>query len=372
MGSDRELGRSSTDERIARWVRPEIRAQAAYQVQNADGLIKLDAMENPYSWPGELLPEWLEALATVNLNRYPDPVATGVKARLREFLGLPHDAPLVLGNGSDELIQLLIVALGGPGRSVLAPEPTFVMYRMLAEMNGLEFHGVPLKEPDFALDIERMLDAITTRQPAIVFLASPNNPTANLVERSALEAVLEASPGIVVVDEAYFPFARETCLPLLERYPHLFVMQTLSKLGLAGLRIGLLAGRTEWLAELDKIRLPYNINALSQRSAEMLLSRADVLHEQAARICADRDELRRRLAQIPSVAVWPSCTNFLLFKVQGHAPALHAALRRKGVLIKLLHGTHPLLENCLRVTIGTTAETDRFVEVLRTELEARS
>jgi histidinol-phosphate aminotransferase len=347
------------------WVRPEIRALAAYHVPDSAGLIKLDAMENPYAWPDELVRDWQARLATAALNRYPDPQARALKARLRAAMRIPPEAELLLGNGSDEIIQMLALAVGGPGRTILAPEPGFVMFRMIATLTGTGFAGVPLRAADFALDTEAMLTAIDAHRPALVFLASPNNPTGNRFDAAAMRAIIEAAPGLVVVDEAYYPFCDGDCLDWLAEYEHLLVMRTVSKLGLAGLRLGLIAGRAAWLVELDKTRLPYNINVLTQLSAEFALAHAEVFARQAQAIRAARAALAQALGRLPGLTVYPSEANFILFRVPaGQAARLHAALKGAGVLVKNLDGSHPRLAGCLRVTVGRPAENAAFLAAL--------
>lgn len=348
---------------VEKWVRPEVRALGAYRVADARGLVKLDAMENPYGWPEALRERWLERLRSLSLNRYPDPRAQRLAGRLREHMGLSEDSALVLGNGSDELILLLCMAIGGPGRTVLAPEPGFAMYRLLAQATGSRYLGLPLRAEDFALDLPALLEALEREQPALVFLAWPNNPTGNLFDREAVLEVLARAPGLVVLDEAYQPFACDSFVDQLPGHPGLLVMRTLSKLGLAGLRIGMLAGEPGLLAELDKLRLPYNLNVLSQETATFALEHMSVLDEQAASIRRERARLGDALAAQPGLRVWPSQANFLLFRVQD-APAVFEGLVAEGVLVKCLHGAHPLLHDCLRVTVGTPAENARFLEAL--------
>lgn len=351
--------------RARSWLRPELGELAAYQVTAAGDRIKLDAMENPYGWPEELIPAWQERLAAIPLNRYPDGSGTRLREALVATLGLPDDLGLLLGNGSDELIQLLVQAVARPGHKVLAPEPTFVMYRHLARANGLDFVGVPLG-PDFDLDREAMVAACRREQPALVFLAWPNNPTGNLFDPSAVRAVIDAAPGLVVMDEAYEPFAQASYAAVPREHDHVLVLRTLSKLGLAGLRLGYLMGAPGLVTELDKLRLPYNINALSEATAVFALEHYGMLAGQAERIRTDRESLAERLAAVPGVErVWPSAANFLLFQVQsGSAQAVHAGLAERGVLIKNLSGSHPQLADCLRVTVGQPAENEAFLEAL--------
>lgn len=347
--------------------RPEILAATAYHVAPAEGMIKLDAMENPYAWPETLVDAWLETLRQAHPNRYPNPQAPALKSALRRYARIPEAAELLLGNGSDEIIQIVLLALvGQPGATVLAPEPTFVMYRQIATWLGLNFIGVPLKQ-DFALDLDAMLANIARHRPKVVFLAYPNNPTGNLFDQSAILKIIEQTSGLVVVDEAYAPFARVSFMDMLGRFDNLLVMQTLSKLGMAGLRLGFLAGPRTWLEQFDKLRLPYNINVLTQLSVEFALTHLDVFEQQTARIRADREALLAELASLPRVKVFPSATNFILFRV-AEADLVFERLRRQGVLIKNLNASGGLLAGCLRVTVGTPAENQAFLSALAAAL----
>lgn len=260
----------SIENSIQKLIRPEIRAIHAYHVPDATGMIKLDAMENPYTWPVEMREAWQQKLNATDVNRYPDPAAKVLTARLKQTLDVPNGMEVVLGNGSDEIIQMLAMAVAAPERCIMAPEPGFVMYKMIASFVAMDYIGVPLKS-DFSLDMPAMLAAIQAKQPALIFLAYPNNPTGNMFSEQDVKAILEAAEGLVIVDEAYHAFADHSFMGELGNYPNLLVMRTLSKLGLAGLRLGLLAGPAAWLAEIDKVRLPYNINVLTQVSADFAL-----------------------------------------------------------------------------------------------------
>ena len=355
---------SSLRDRVARWVRPEIRALSAYHVPDASGLIKLDAMENPYTWPAEMVQQWLETLRQAELNRYPDPAASTLKDRLRKAMAVPADADILLGNGSDEIIQMLLLALAGPGQTVVSVEPGFVMYNMIATFAGMNYVGVPLQD-DFALDKNALLAAIEEHQPAIVFLAYPNNPTGNLFNASEIETIIRATPGVVIVDEAYHAFADDSFMPKVMDYDNLLVMRTVSKMGLAGLRLGLLAGPPPWLAEFEKVRLPYNINVLTQASAEFALQHAEVLRAQTEQIKKDRVILEQALGQIEGLTVYPSRANFILFRVPaGQARLIFEGLKSKGVLVKNLDKAGGVLKDCIRVTVGTPDENSAFITAL--------
>jgi histidinol-phosphate aminotransferase len=349
-------------------VREEIRALKAYHVPDSTGMVKLDAMENPHRLPPALRAEIARLAGEAALNRYPDPGAGRLKDELRRALGVPAEMDLLLGNGSDELIQMVILATAGPGAVVLGVEPSFVMFRMIATFAGARYAAVDLRE-DFSLDVERLLAAIGRERPAVVFIAYPNNPTGNLFDAGMIERVIEAAPGLVVVDEAYHAFAGASFVPRLARYPNLLVMRTLSKLGLAGLRLGALLGAPGWLGQLDKVRLPYNVGTLTQLVAAEVLRHGDVLTEQAAAIKLERGRLLQELRKLPGVAAYPSDANFVLFRIN-QAERVFEGLKRRGVLIKNLHGSHPLLADCLRVTVGTPDENAAFLSALAQTLQA--
>ncbi|HED19823.1 MAG TPA: histidinol-phosphate transaminase [Gammaproteobacteria bacterium] len=351
-----------------RWIRPEVLALSAYHVPDPGDLVKLDAMENPYRWPDELVEQWLDTLRSVELNRYPDPSARTLTDKLAQAMQVPDGMQLVLGNGSDELIQMLALAVAQPGRVMLAPDPTFVMYRMIADVAGMTYQGVPLAA-DFSLDVSAMQAAIDKHQPAIVFMSYPNNPTGTIFDATAVEAVIRHAPGLVVIDEAYAPFTDASFMPRLGEFSNLLVLRTVSKMGLAGLRLGLLAGAPEWLREIDKTRLPYNINVLTQASALFALQNKTMLDEQARQIRADRSQLARALDTFDGIEVYPSEANFILFKIlQGKADDIFNTLKKQGVLIKNLNPVGGRLQNCLRVTVGRPDENEAFLAALQKAL----
>jgi histidinol-phosphate aminotransferase len=344
-------------------VREEIRALKAYHVPSAEGMVKLDAMENPYRLPPELAQRMGERLAQVAVNRYPDPGAARLKDRLRRSMGIPAGLDITLGNGSDELIQIITLALARRGAVALAPEPSFVMYRMSAIAAGMGYAGVSLGG-DFALDERAMRAALEVHRPALTWIAYPNNPTGNLFAREAILGLVADAPGLVVVDEAYYAFAGGASLmDEVARHPNLVLLRTVSKLGLAGLRLGLAIGAPGWAHEFEKLRPPYNVNALTMAAAEMLLAEGDIFREQTQAIIAERARLEAALDAVPGVRRFPSAANFVLVRVPD-ASAAFEALRARGILIKTLHGTHPLLANCLRLTVGTPDENSKLLEAL--------
>jgi histidinol-phosphate aminotransferase len=344
-------------------VRDEVRALSAYRVPDSRGMVKLDAMENPYSLPEAVRREIAELIAALPLNRYPEADPAELKGALAKAMDVPAGMQLLLGNGSDEIIQLIALALARPGAVLLSVEPAFVMFKMIATISGMNYVGVPLRS-DFTLDSDALLSAIHTHQPAVIFLAYPNNPTGNLFDREAVRRMIEAAPGLVVVDEAYSAFAGSSFMAQLALFPNLLVMRTVSKLGLAGIRLGLLAGRARWLDEFDKLRLPYNINSMTQAIAPLVLRHRAVFLEQAARIVQQREVLYQALTQVPGVFPYRSDANFILFRIS-RADMVFDALKQHGILVKNVSPVHPLLHNCLRVTVGTAEENERFLSALR-------
>jgi histidinol-phosphate aminotransferase len=348
-------------------VRDDVRAIGAYPVPSAAGMIKLDAMENPFGLPHALAVDLGARLAQVAVNRYPPANPVEFKARLAQAMGVPDGMALLLGNGSDELIHLVIQACAKPGAAVLSPWPSFVMYEMSARFDGCRFVGVPMAT-DFSLDREALLAAIARERPAVIFISWPNNPTGNLFDRATVEAVLAAAPGLVVLDEAYLPFALDTWMPQLAARPNLLVLRTLSKLGLAGIRLGYLAGDPAWIAEFDKLRPPYNVNVLTLAAADFMLDHLPLLDEQAATLRSERAQLLTALRALPGVTAFDSAANFILFRV-ADADGVFARLKEQRILIKNVSRMHPLLAGCLRVTVGTPEENRAFLAALAAALK---
>jgi histidinol-phosphate aminotransferase len=345
-------------------VRPEILALAAYHVADSAGMVKLDAMENPYPLPEAMRRELAAALARVELNRYPDPTGRRLRELIARKMQVPGGMELVLGNGSDDLIQIVTFALARPGAAMMFPAPTFVMYGMNATLSGMKAIAVPLGE-DFSFDAQAFIARMKAERPSLVFIAYPNNPTGVLYPEEDVLAVLRAAEGLVVLDEAYHVFAGKSFMPRLAEFPNLVVMRTVSKLGLAGIRLGYLAGRPEWIEQFNKARQAYNVNALTQHAALFVLERLEVLEAQAARIREDRAELGRSLAALPGVTVFPSEANFFLVRVPD-AARTYERLRGRGVLVRNLH---PGIAGCLRITVGRPEENRILLNTLREALE---
>lgn len=359
----------SLADRLQATIRQDVQSMHGYAIQPSAGYVKLDAMENPFRLPPELQRELGERLARTAINRYPGNATAPLIEALARHVALPDGCALMLGNGSDELIDLLSVACMKPGATVLAPLPGFVMYEMSARLRGLSFVGVPLT-PDFQLDADAMLAAIDRHRPALTYIAYPNNPTANLFDDGTIDrivAAVGAQQGFVVFDEAYQPFSSRTWMQRMAAQPHVLVMRTLSKFGLAGVRIGYLAGAAALVAEVDKVRPPYNVSVLNAEAALFALDHADEYARQAAILRAERGRLMQALAATPGVTVFPSEANMVLVRVPD-AAATFAGMKARGVLVKHIAGLHPLLANCLRLTVGAPDENDQMITALRASL----
>jgi len=350
-------------DRLRNLIRHDVQGLHAYAIQPSAGMVKLDAMENPYPMPPQLRARLGERLAGLALNRYPGERIHDLRAALAAHAGMPEGFELMLGNGSDELISMIAMACDVPGAGILAPVPGFVMYAMSAQLQGLKFTGVPLTA-DFELDERAMLEAIERGRPSVIYLAYPNNPTANLWDDAVIERIVEAAPGLVVIDEAYQPFASRSYLDRLQRHQHVLLMRTMSKFGLAGVRIGYLIGRKGLVAELEKVRPPYNISVLNAEAALFALEHADVFAAQAAQIRGQRSALLAELGRLPGVKPWPSDANMILVRVPDAALAF-AGLKERRVLVKNVSTMHPLLANCLRLTVGTPDENAQLLAALQ-------
>jgi histidinol-phosphate aminotransferase len=346
---------------IHNWLRADIQEINAYHVPCSDNLIKLDAMESPFALPDELIAQYLSYLADAQLNRYPSPSAEELNQTLRDLMGIPKEFGVLLGNGSDELIQLLALACDTDD-TILSIEPSFVMYDMIAKFTRLNYHGVPLTQ-DYKLDLDSTLESISKHKPKLIFIAYPNNPTGNTFDRIAIEKIINMTDAMVVLDEAYYAYAGDSFISDIAKYPNLVVLRTVSKIGFAGLRLGLLISSQEMVSELDKLRLPYNINILTQVSANFLLKEKDEINKNAAIIIEQRQILSDALKQIEGLLAYPSQANFILFKAP-KAQALFDYLKANGILIKNLSGA-PKLTNCLRVTVGDNDQNKQFINIVK-------
>lgn len=341
----------------------------AYAVQDSTGLVKLDAMENPHRLPADLQAELGRRLGALALNRYPDGRVDGLRGALADYAQMPDGFDIMLGNGSDELISLLAMVCDVPGAAVLSPVPGFVMYAMSAQLQGLKFVGVPLT-PDFELDEDAMLAAIAKHRPSITYLAYPNNPTANLWDDAVIEKIVMTvgeQGGLVVMDEAYQPFASKSYIDRISQHSHVLLLRTLSKFGLAGVRLGYLMGPKPLIAEIDKVRPPYNISVLNYECALFALENQEVFTAQAQEIRAQRTILLEALWAKTNIKAWKSDANMILIRVPDAATAFDG-MKARGVLVKNVSKMHSLLANCLRLTVGTASENALMLAALQESL----
>jgi histidinol-phosphate aminotransferase len=359
------MNRNTTD-LASRVFRQDVQGMHAYAIQPSAGLIKLDAMENPHRLPADLQASLGRRLGALALNRYPGERTNDLRAALASHARMPEGFDIMLGNGSDELISLIALACDVPGASILAPVPGFVMYAMSAQLQGLKFTGVPLTA-DFELDEAAMLAAVAEQRPSVIYLAYPNNPTAKLWDDAVIEKIIESAPGLVVMDEAYQPFSSKSYIDRITRHGHVLLMRTLSKFGLAGVRIGYLMGPAALVAQIDKVRPPYNVSVLNCEAALFALEHADVFANQARDVRQQRALVQRALGELPGVKAWPSDANMILARVPDARKAFEA-MKSLGVLVKNVSKMHPLLANCLRLTVGTAEENDRMLAALKTSL----
>jgi histidinol-phosphate aminotransferase len=356
-------------DRIQRTIRQDVQSMHGYAIQPSAGMIKLDAMENPFRLPPELQQALGERLGQVAINRYPTQSTTNLVAALSRHFALPAGCKLMLGNGSDELIDMLSVACDVPGACVLAPLPGFVMYEMSAKLRGLRFCGVPLT-PDFQLDEDAMLAAVERERPALTYIAYPNNPSANLFDDAVIDRIVQmvgSQQGLVVFDEAYQPFSSRTWMQRMASHEHVLVMRTLSKFGLAGVRLGYLCGAAALIDEIEKVRPPYNVSVLNAEATLFALEHAGEFARQAALLCEERPRLQTALGKIAGVTVFPSDANMILVRVPDSQRAF-AGMKQRGVLVKHIAGLHPLLANCLRLTVGAPDENRAMIDALSASL----
>lgn len=350
-------------------IRADIRARSAYQVAAvSDQVLKLDAMETPYPFDDALRHQLGNALAQAAVNRYPTPKQThDLKELIRSTFAVPDSAEIALGNGSDELIQLFTQLVAAPNATVLAVEPSFVMYRHNAELYGMNYIGVPLTA-DFGLDTEAVLAAIETHRPALIFIAHPNNPTGTPFLHADIERIIQAASGLIVIDEAYGAFSDDSFIRQAGQPENLIVMRTLSKIGFAGLRLGYAAAAPAVTAELAKITPPYNMNQLGLTAAAFALQHFDTVNQNVAALKIERARYAEALAKLPETQVFPSQANFITLRLPD-ADAAYDKLLNNNILVKKLHGSHPLLENCLRLTVGSDEENSSVLRVLNQSVQ---
>jgi histidinol-phosphate aminotransferase len=343
-------------------IRKEVLEQQGYRADVTSCRIKMDAMENPFTLPSPLKRELAKEMQKVPMNRYPEPGAPLIRKRFAKHFGVEADM-IMIGNGSDELIQVMCTALANSSATIMVPWPTFVMYRIIAVNTGHSVIEVPL-DAEFDLNLDAMLEQILTPSPVLIFISYPNNPTGNCFSTEKIKNIAEQAKGVVVIDEAYSSFSGKTLLPLLKKYDNLVILKTLSKVGLAAMRIGFLIGSSSLVHEFDKVRLPYNINALSQVAAGFYLNHIDTFLSQTTEVIIRREELLKALRKIEGIHPYPSDANFIFFSCDFDTDRVYRSLIQEGILIKNLNGPG-ILKNCMRVTVGKREENEEFLKALR-------
>ncbi len=341
-------------------VRKAIRDLSPYTVPAAEGPIKLDGNESPFSLPVEVLDRVVAEITRIPINRYPDPGAVGLRTKFSKLTGFPLEG-ILLGNGSDELIEMLLITFSGGSGKVLMPVPTFSMFKLSTLALGLEPICVEL-DRDFDIDMGKMLRSLKENDPDLTFLASPNNPTGNSFSEERIIGIIENAKGVVVIDDAYTDFCCRSHIPLIDEYENLVVLRTMSKVGFAGIRLGILFARDHLVNEIDKVRLPYNINLYSQRLAELILENLSFVGENTQLVIRERERVFKELKRIRGIDPFPSDANFILMRVID-ADAVHNELINRGIIVRNFNSPGRL-ENCLRVTIGTPDENDSFIRAL--------
>jgi histidinol-phosphate aminotransferase len=336
--------------------------QSGYIAPELTGDIKMDANENPFTIGEPLKRKLREKMRGVDLNRYPVAGAPELRERFAKYFGVKKNM-VMLGNGSDELIQILCMALRGRIKGVLVPVPTFSMYKIIAVNTGNKVVEVPL-DKKFDLDVEAIAGKIKDNFPALIFLSCPNSPTGNLFSRGKIEAVIKKAPGVVVIDEAYSNFSGQSLMPLLKKYDNLIFLNTLSKLGMASIRLGFLIGNPDILEQLNKVRLPYNVNSLSQTAAGFFLDYEGEFSKQIKEIIQRREELYRGLKAIKWIKTYPSRANFIFFSCAFDSNRIYNKLVAEGIVLKNLNNP-PLMPNCMRVTVGSKKENEAFLKALK-------
>jgi len=335
-----------------------VRSLAAYHLEPEETDIKLNQNENPYDWPAEIKEDAARFCQSHPWNRYPPFIPNDLKAALGAYAGVGAEN-IIVGNGSNEMLLVLLLSLVEPSRKVIICQPTFTVYRLLARGLGGVEEGV-MARPDLSIDANAVVAAARRCPGAVLVLCSPNNPTGAALSEQEIRRILDAHTGFCILDQAYVDFGGYSALPLLAGHPNLIITRTFSKaFGAAGLRLGYMVGAPAVIAELAKIKLPYNINFFSEHVARLLLSNTESVARRVADIGRERDRLYRGLSALPFDNVYPSAANFVLVRLGGK-DAFFSYLKKQGILVRDV-SKYPMLENCLRISVGAPRENDRLL-----------
>lgn len=358
------------DEKLLTLVKPEILKLSPYTIEMHPYRIKLNQNESPYDLPEEVKDALLEKVRELAWSRYPRPFPEELYDTLANDLQLDEEIGMVIGNGSNELLQMVLLASAPPGATVIVPTPTFTLYRMTSTILGARVIEV-LPKDDLTFDADRIIKAAKENGAKIIFLCRPNNPTGGLIPLQDVSKIARETEGLLVLDEAYYEFSGETALSLLKEFGNIVILRTFSKaLGAAGLRIGYLLGQAPLVNQIAKAKLPYNLNIISQEAALVILRNKGLLEKRVEEIISSREYLYKELARIKGISPFPSSANFICFRAEKPAKALFKALLEKGILIRDV-SHYPMLSDCLRVTVGTKKENREFIKTLREIMEGQ-
>lgn len=346
---------------INKWLRQDIKNIQAYKVANSANMTKMDAMESPFAIHKEVITEYVDAIKEAEINRYPEALANNLKKTLRELMNIPDKLDLLLGNGSDEIIQILTLACN-KDENIISFEPSFVMYKMLAKVAGLRYQPIEL-DKEFEINITKTLEIIKKTKPKIIFIAYPNNPTGNDFNKNYIRQIASSTNALIVIDEAYYAYCENSFLEELENFENMILIRTISKIGFAGLRLGLLIGAKETIKQFNKLRLPYNISTINQAGANILLKRKDIIEKNAQIIIKQREYMKEQLSLIKEIKVYRSSANFLLIETT-KAQELFEFLKENLILIKNFSNTKNML-NYLRITISIEEDNNKLLKYIK-------
>jgi histidinol-phosphate aminotransferase len=344
-------------------VRKQVIKVPAYTLRAFRAEVKLNQNENPYDYPDHLKDETIRRFRERKWSRYPDFVPDSLRSQLAQYLGWRKDGVLV-GNGSNELLQATLMTLVCNRTKVALPSPTFTVYGLISTVLGASVINIPLN-PDMSFDVDALIEKSTAARAKILVICTPNNPTGSVLGEDGIKRILENFPGHVLLDEAYHEFCGRTAFKFLETYPRLIITRTFSKaMAMAGLRVGYLMAHEDLTEQISKAKLPYNINQFSLLAAQVALENMGQFRPSIDAIISERERLRREMSQIPSIRLFPTGANFFLFEVPIPPRVIFEKMYGEGILIRDV-SSYPMLSRCLRVTVGTRAENDRFLAALR-------
>jgi histidinol-phosphate aminotransferase len=342
--------------------KPGLEKIKTYSVEEKEWDSKLDANESPNNLPPLVHERVMNQIEYMAFNRYPDIGMRDLKALIAEAFAATVQN-IVIGNGSSEVLLALCQTFGGAGRSIVFPVPSFSMYGIYAQLTDSQAVPVALNE-DFSLSPEMVVEAAEQSKAKLIILCNPNNPTGTIIPQEDIEYIVSKVQCPVIVDEAYYEFYGQSAVNLMKKYGHLIVARTLSKAyGLAAIRVGYMLANAEIVAMVERVLMPYHVNALSLITAQVVYQMRDEFMPVIGQIIEERKRLSKSLSAMEGITVYPSETNFILIRTE-KAQKLSAYLSEKNIGIRDFSMT-PLLTNCIRITVGTSLENDRLCKVVK-------